>query len=344
MTIGVMEERNQDATIYVGGLDEKVNESILWELFLQAGPVVNVHMPKDRINMQHQGYGFVEFMTEEDADYAMRIMNMIKLYGKPIRVNKASANQKNLDIGANIFIGNLDPEVDEKLLYDTFSAFGVILQTPKIMRDPETGNSKGYAFINFASFEASDAAIEAMNGQYLCNRAITISYAFKKDSKGERHGSAAERLLAAQSPLSQAERPHQLFADAPPPPPPPPPPALLAGTMAHSVPTMTSITIPAGSLVMPPPPPPPIQTALVGFGQSMVHGAMPPPPPPPPPPVLPIPVASAAPTSFPPPPPPPPSANFSAPPPPPFQGYPLQASDQQWQTTGSTAPGPTQVA
>ncbi|CAH8616121.1 Splicing factor 3B subunit 4 [Schistosoma haematobium] len=343
MTIGVMEERNQDATIYVGGLDEKVNESILWELFLQAGPVVNVHMPKDRINMQHQGYGFVEFMTEEDADYAMRIMNMIKLYGKPIRVNKASANQKNLDIGANIFIGNLDPEVDEKLLYDTFSAFGVILQTPKIMRDPETGNSKGYAFINFASFEASDAAIEAMNGQYLCNRAITISYAFKKDSKGERHGSAAERLLAAQSPLSQAERPHQLFADAPPPPPPPPPPALLAGTMAHSVPTMTSITIPAGSLVMPPPPPPPIQTALVGFGQSMVHGAMPPPPPPPPPPVLPIPVASAAPTSFPPPPPPPPS-NFPAPPPPPFQGFPLQAPDQQWQTTGSTAPGPTQVA
>lgn len=57
---------------------------------------------------------------------------MIKLYGKPVRVNKASAHQKNLDVGANIFIGNLDPEVDEKLLYDTFSAFGVILQTPKV--------------------------------------------------------------------------------------------------------------------------------------------------------------------------------------------------------------------
>ena len=59
------------------------------------------------------------------------------------------------------------------------------------MRDPETGNSKGFAFINFASFEASDAAMEAMHGQYLCNRPITISYAFKKESKGERHGSAA---------------------------------------------------------------------------------------------------------------------------------------------------------
>lgn len=118
-------------------------------------------------------------------------MNMIKLYGKPIRVNKASSDRKNTDVGANLFIGNLDEEVDEKLLHDTFSAFGVILSNPKIMRDAETGNSKGFGFISYDSFEASDAAIEAMNGQYLCNKAITVSYAFKKDTKGERHGSSA---------------------------------------------------------------------------------------------------------------------------------------------------------
>ena len=91
--------------MYVGGLDEQVTENMLWELFLQAGPVgegtlfrlrlhkilsciVNVHMPRDRITQQHQSYGFVEFMGEEDADYAIKIMNMIKVYGKPIRVNK----------------------------------------------------------------------------------------------------------------------------------------------------------------------------------------------------------------------------------------------------------------
>lgn len=49
---------------------------------------VNVHMPKDRITQLHQGYGFVEFLGEEDADYAIKVMNMIKVYGKPIRVNK----------------------------------------------------------------------------------------------------------------------------------------------------------------------------------------------------------------------------------------------------------------
>merc|ERR1719149_44746 len=158
---------------------------------------------------------------------------MIKMFGKPIRVNQASREKdETLDVGANIFVGNLDTEVDEKLVYDTMSAFGVIVQTPKIMRDPDTGNSLGFG--SFETFEASDAAIEAMNGQFLCNRPISVTYAIKKDSKGERHGSAAERLLAANNPnrSSGAARPNQFFAagDAslpglgaglPPPPPPP---------------------------------------------------------------------------------------------------------------------------
>lgn len=57
-----------------------------------------------------------------------------------------------------------------QLLYDTFSAFGMIVATPKIMRDPDTGASRGFGFVSYDSFEASDAAIEAMNGQFLCNR------------------------------------------------------------------------------------------------------------------------------------------------------------------------------
>ena len=279
--------------------------------------MVNVHMPKDRVTMMHQGYGFVEFLAEEDADYCIKIMNMIKLYGKPIRVNKASAHQKNLDVGANIFIGNLDPEVDEKLLYDTFSAFGVILTTPKIQRDPETGNSKGFAFINYASFEASDAAIEAMNGQYLCNRAISVSYAFKKDSKGERHGSAAERLLAAQNPLSQADRPHQLFADAPPVPIMPLP---GISQMPSSIPG-----VPMGMPPMPPRPPmpPPGQFPPIPPGPPPAAnmGPRPPVPPPPPsgwvpPPPPPAPPGGAV-GIYPPPPPPPSSSAGWGPPPPP---------------------------
>ena len=47
-------ERNQDATIYVGTLTANVSEELLWELFLQSGPVVNVHIPKDKVTNVHQ--------------------------------------------------------------------------------------------------------------------------------------------------------------------------------------------------------------------------------------------------------------------------------------------------
>lgn len=309
-------ERNQDATLYVGGLDDQCTEAILWELFTQAGPVVNVHMPKDRITGNHQGYGFVEFASEEDADYAIKIMNMIKLYGKPLRANKASAHQKNQDIGANIFIGNLDPDVDEKLLYDTFSSFGTILQTPKIMRDYSSNNSRGYAFINYASFEASDAVIESMNGQYFSNRPVTVSYAFKKDSKGERHGTMVERLLAQKNKMMQGDKPSPNVAEVQPIQPKTtfqPPPSLVSITPgpvvgvvpSPRIPIMTPITpiVPMAALnplasinpiLAPPPPPteflpPPPPIADYVPPPPSEDFLIPPPPPPPPPPPSPPP-------------------------------------------------------
>lgn len=226
-------ERNQEATCYVGDIETNVDEALLWELMLQAGPVVNVFIPKDKLTNQHMGFGFVEFRGEEDADYAIKIMNMVKMYGKPIRVNKASRDKKTLDVGANLFIGNLDPDVDEKLLYDTFSAFGVVIST-RIMRDPDSGASRGFGFVSFDDFGAADASLESMNGQFLCNRSITVSYAIKKDTKDDRHGSAAERLLALNNPGGGQGKPNQFFAAAPlggaPPPPmmqmPPAPPPM----------------------------------------------------------------------------------------------------------------------
>ena len=67
-------DRNAEATVYVGNLDPQVTEEVLWELFLQAGPVTNVYVPKDRVTSTHQGYGFVEFRNEEDAEYVRRAM------------------------------------------------------------------------------------------------------------------------------------------------------------------------------------------------------------------------------------------------------------------------------
>lgn len=88
--------------------------------------------------------------------------------------------------------------VDEKTLYDTFSRFGSLITAPKIARD-DNSLSKGYGFVSYANFEASDDAIANMNGQFLMNKEISVQYAYKKDGKGERHGDQAERMLASQA-------------------------------------------------------------------------------------------------------------------------------------------------
>jgi hypothetical protein len=46
---------------------------------------------------------------------SIKVLNMVKLYGKAIRINKASQDKNSNEVGANLFIGNLDPEVDEKV-------------------------------------------------------------------------------------------------------------------------------------------------------------------------------------------------------------------------------------
>lgn len=345
-------ERNAEATVFVGNVDENASESLVWELFTQAGPVVSVYMPKDRVTGAHQGYGFVELASEEDAAYAIKILNMIRLNGKPLRVNRSAgggapgSNNPNAaaDVGANLFVGNLDPDVDEKLLYDTFAAFGVIIDSPKVMRDPETGVSKGFAFVSFDCFEASDAAIEAMDGQFLANRSIVVQYAFRKDARGERHGTPAERLLAAQFKAREAgARPHTRFAVGPAsksggagaagaPPvqqqmPPPPPPPQYGGMMMPPPPP------PQYGMMMPPPPMgwqgppggmPPLPPPPMGWNGGGQQRMMPPPPPqwrgPPPPP------PGGGVTMMPPPPPPmgwqgPPGGGMPPPPPPPQADY-----------------------
>ncbi|KAJ2698869.1 Spliceosome-associated protein 49 [Coemansia sp. IMI 209128] len=117
-------ERDREASVHIGNLDDRATDELIWELMVQAGPVVNVHLPKGRVTHSMQGYRFCEFQSAEDADYAVKIMNMVKLFGKPMRANKSANDRRLLDVGAKLFIGNLDPDVDKKLFFDTFAAFG----------------------------------------------------------------------------------------------------------------------------------------------------------------------------------------------------------------------------
>ncbi|EFC49603.1 predicted protein, partial [Naegleria gruberi] len=203
-------ERNQEATIFVGNLDQQVDEELLWELFVQMGPVVDAKIPRDRITNTHSGYAFVEFKHEHDANYAIQVMNQIKLFGRPMKLNRYDQDKsaKNLDVGANLWVGNLDPVgvSDEGILRELFGQFGVMIQnTPRIQRDPETMESKGFAFVSYDNFESADAAKMHLNGQYISGKPIIVEYAFKPNSR-ERYGSEAERELAAKRPITAQQQ------------------------------------------------------------------------------------------------------------------------------------------
>ncbi|KAM3529726.1 hypothetical protein NHJ13051_001696 [Beauveria bassiana] len=267
-------EQDKDATIYMGNIDERATPAMMYEIMLQMGPIHNIHMPRDRVTQSHQGFGFVEFRTPADAEYAASVVNGVKLFGKSLRVNKASADrQRATDIGAELFVGNLDPSADEKLLYDTFSRFGPLLSLPKVARD-DAGVSKGFGFVSFGDFESADAAVEHLSGQYLLSNQVTVQYAFKKDGKGDRHGDQAERELAKQA------KKRNVVPEAQ-----PLPPAFLngGGAPVSAVPPPAGATVaapPAGFAAVPPsmPPgmhmggaPPPHMGAPPGFAPPPPH-------------------------------------------------------------------------
>ena len=66
---------NPKTTLYVGGLEDNVNDAILHAAFLPFGDIKDVSIPMDHASGKHRGFGFVEFEDKEDANAAIDNMN-----------------------------------------------------------------------------------------------------------------------------------------------------------------------------------------------------------------------------------------------------------------------------
>ncbi|XP_043119951.1 RNA-binding protein 7 [Puntigrus tetrazona] len=81
--MGIADEA--DRTLFVGNLDPQVSEELIFELFLQAGPLIKVKIPKDNDGKSKQ-FAFVNFKHEVSVPYALTLLNGIRLYGRQLNI------------------------------------------------------------------------------------------------------------------------------------------------------------------------------------------------------------------------------------------------------------------
>ena len=81
-----------------------------------------------------------------------------------------------------LYVGSLPFSFEENDLENQFSSFGEIREV-KLIRDRESGRSKGFAFVTFETEEAAQAALE-LNGSEMGGRSVRVNIAIDKPRSG----------------------------------------------------------------------------------------------------------------------------------------------------------------
>ncbi|KAL9310213.1 Splicing factor U2af large subunit B [Arabidopsis thaliana] len=197
--------------VYVGGLPPTANEQSVSTFFSQvmsaiggntAGPgdaVVNVYINHEK------KFAFVEMRSVEEASNAMALDGII-LEGVPVKVRRPtdynpslaatlgpSQPNPNLNLGAvglssgstgglegpdRIFVGGLPYYFTEVQIRELLESFGP-LRGFNLVKDRETGNSKGYAFCVYQDPSVTDIACAALNGIKMGDKTLTVRRAIQ---------------------------------------------------------------------------------------------------------------------------------------------------------------------
>ncbi|CAN8180749.1 unnamed protein product [Coccothraustes coccothraustes] len=164
-------------------LAARIRPRDLEDFFSAVGKVRDVRIISDRNSRRSKGIAYVEFCEIQSVPLAIGLTGQ-RLLGVPIIVQASQAEKNRLAAMAaplqkgsggplRLYVGSLHCNITKDMLRGIFEPFGKI-DTIVLMRDPDTGQSKGYGFITFSEAECARRALEQLNGFELAGRPMRV--------------------------------------------------------------------------------------------------------------------------------------------------------------------------
>ncbi|XP_074991407.1 putative RNA-binding protein 23 isoform X7 [Calonectris borealis] len=182
--LGSLSPEERDArTVFCMQLAARIRPRDLEDFFSAVGKVRDVRIISDRNSRRSKGIAYVEFCEIQSVPLAIGLTGQ-RLLGVPIIVQASQAEKNRLAAMANnlqkgsggpmrLYVGSLHCNITKEMLRGIFEPFGKI-DSIVLMRDPDTGQSKGYGFITFAEAECARRALEQLNGFELAGRPMRV--------------------------------------------------------------------------------------------------------------------------------------------------------------------------
>ncbi|KAI0076065.1 splicing factor, CC1-like protein [Panus rudis PR-1116 ss-1] len=190
------EDDSEARSVFVSQLAARLTARDLGYFFedkLGEGAVLDSRIVTDRISRRSKGIGYVEFRTVDLVDKAIALSGTIVM-GLPIQIqhteaerNRTHPGDTNLygsssrQGGMQLYVGSLHFNLTESDIKQVFEPFGE-LEFVDLHRDPITGRSKGYAFVQYKRAEDAKMALEQMEGFELAGRTLRVNTVHEKGS------------------------------------------------------------------------------------------------------------------------------------------------------------------
>ncbi|KAJ7103563.1 hypothetical protein B0H15DRAFT_919300 [Mycena belliarum] len=230
------EDDSEARSVFVSQLAARLTARDLGYFFeekLGEGTVMDSRIVTDRMSRRSKGIAYVEFRSVDLVDKAIDLTGTIVM-GRPIHIqlteserNKLHPGDGNLNLppgvsaphGAmQLYVGSLHFNLTESDIKQVFEPFGD-LEFVDLHKDPMTGRSKGYAFVQYKRAEDAKMALEQMEGFELAGRTLRVNTVHEKgtarytqadtlDDTGGGNLNAASRQALMQK-LARIEPAHQ---------------------------------------------------------------------------------------------------------------------------------------